>query len=125
MARTIVKKTFKNLYIRLDTINASLKLNTFALKAFNCLLHDWKVNRLLVASFLFSFSDYYSLTAIIKTINIALLKIKFELILGGQDFNQLDNIIYVDNRKMRLYLIYKNYIYHSLVFQKLSIYKYF
>lgn len=60
-----------------------------------------------------------------KTINIALLKIKFELIQGGQDFNQLDDIMRVDNKKVRPCSMYKHYLYHVLVFQKLSIYKYF
>lgn len=60
-----------------------------------------------------------------KIINIVLLKIKFELILGDYNFNQSDNIMCVNDKKMKLYLIYKHYIYCDFVFQKLNKYKYF
>lgn len=60
-----------------------------------------------------------------KIFNIALLKAKFEFILGGQDFNQSDDIIRIDNRKVSPCLIYENYIYRGLKFLKLSIDKYF
>lgn len=55
----INRKTFKDLNIRLDTINTLLKLDKFALKAFNWLSNDWKVSKPLVASFLLSFSNHF------------------------------------------------------------------
>lgn len=54
-----------------------------------------------------------------------LLKIRFELILDSQDFNQLDDIVCINAKKVNLYLMYEHYTDHGLVFQKLSIYKYF
>lgn len=60
-----------------------------------------------------------------KTINITMLKTKFELILDSQNFNWLDNIMCVNSRKIKLWLIYKHYIYYNLAFENLNIYKYF
>ena len=67
--------------------NYLLILNKFALKVFNWLSHNWKINKLLVTSFLFDLQKHNSLKVIVKTINIKLLKIKFSLILNGQNFN--------------------------------------
>lgn len=83
------------------------------------------MSELLIASFMFNLLNYYFLIAVVKTINIALLKTKFKLILNSQNFNQLDNIISINSRKIRLYFIYEYYIYYGLVFQNVSIYEYF
>lgn len=106
MVIAIVKKAFKNLNIKFGLASMILKLNKFAFKAFNWLSYNWKVSRLLIASFLFNLLNYYFLIAVIKTINIALLKTKFKLILNSQNLNQLDNIIHINSRKVSLYFIY-------------------
>lgn len=72
---------------------------------FNGLSHDWKVSKALIVSFLLSLPDHYFSIIVIKTINIALLNTKFELILGGQNFNQLDDIVHIDDKKVRLCLM--------------------
>ena len=125
MAVAMIRKAFKDHNTRLGITDILQGLDKFALKAFNQLLHNQKVSRPLVASFLLSFPNQYSLIAAVVTINIALLKTKFELILGGQDFNQSNDIIYVDNGKVKPCLMYKHSTYHSLAFEKLNIYKYF
>lgn len=63
------------------------------------LLHNWKVSGLLIASFLLSLPNHYSSIVVVKTINITLLKTKFELILSGLDFNQSDDILHIDGKK--------------------------
>ena len=83
----IVRKAFKNLDNRLSTPNSSLRVNKLALKVFNWELHDQKISKSLVVSFFFSLPDYYSLIIVVKIINILLLKIVFDLILGSQDLN--------------------------------------
>lgn len=87
IAIVIARKIFKNLYIKLNTINALFKLDKFTHKMFNKLLHDWKISRLLITSFLFGFLNHYFLITIMKTFNIMLLKTNFKLILSGQNFN--------------------------------------
>lgn len=125
MATIIIKKAFEDLDIKLGITNVSLKLNKFVLKMLNWLLHNQKINKLLVTSFLFDLPNHYFSIIVMKIINITLLNTKFKVILDGQDFNQSDDIMYINSGKLRLYLIYKHYIYHGLAFQKLNIYKYF
>lgn len=60
-----------------------MKQDKFVLKIFNQLLYNWEVSEPLVTCFLLSLLNHYFPTMIMKTINIALLKIKFELILGS------------------------------------------
>lgn len=121
MAAILNKKAFKDLDIKSGTINILLRLNKFVLKAFNQILYNWEVNELLVASFLLGFLNHHFSIVIVKTINIALLKTKFELILDSQDFNKLNGIMRINGRKIKPGLIYKHYIYCNLAFQKLSI----
>ncbi len=59
-----------------------------------------------------------------KTINIVFLWAKFLLILNGENFNQLDNIVCVDGKKVQTYSMYKYYTHCSSAFDKISIYKY-
>lgn len=79
MAIAIVKKTFENYNKNAILIFANyiLILDKFALKAFNQLFYHWKVSGLLIASFLLNLLDLYFLKAVVKTININLLKKKF------------------------------------------------
>ncbi len=80
-----MKKTFNN--HDKDLINSSTNktffLAKFTLKLFNQLSYDRKIWRPLVASYLLDLLDHYSLKTNMKTINIALLQIKFSLILNG------------------------------------------
>lgn len=46
-------------------------LNKFLVKAFNKLLLDFEVSRLLVARFLLDLLDYYIFDALVKSINIS------------------------------------------------------
>lgn len=123
----IVKKTFedhdKNLIPTFT--NYILMLNKFALKMFNQLSHNWKINRLFIVSYLFNLLDYYFSKVVMKTINITLLKIKFLLILSNQNFYQSNNIVGINNAKVRSYSMYKYYAYHDFTFKVIIIYKYF
>ena len=96
----------------------------FALKVFNQLFHDEEISGPPVASYLLNLPDHYSLKAIVKTINIALLQAKFLLILNSQNFNQSDDIVCVDSTKIRPCLIYEHYAYRGSAFDRISIYKY-
>ena len=106
-------------------INYILTLDKFALKIFNRLSYDRKINRLLAVNFLLDLPDHYSLKVPIKTVNIILFNTKFQLILSSQYFSQSDNIICIDSGKVRLYLMYKHYTHYSHIFEKISIYEYF
>lgn len=44
--------------------------------------------------------------------------------MNNTSFNQLDKIIYVDDIKVQLYLLYKYYAYYSFAFDKINIYEY-
>ena len=46
------------------------------------------------------------------------------LILNIENFNQLDNIVWVDGRKVQLCLMYEYYAYCGPVFDDISLYKY-
>lgn len=126
MTTAIVKKAFEN-YDKNPiptSANYTRTLDKFALKAFNKLSHDRKVSRPLVASSLLDLPDHYFSKAIVKSININFLKIKFSLILSSRYFNQSDDIICANGGKVRPYLMYKYYIYCGLTFAKVSIYEY-
>lgn len=114
MAIVIVKKTFKYFDIRSGTTNALMRREKIVLKAFNQLSYNWEVSRLLVAYFSLVFEDYYFLIAVLKTINLVLLKTKFEYIFCSQNFNQSDNIMHIDGGKVRAYMIYEYYIHRDL-----------
>lgn len=103
IAATIVKKSFDNhdKDFTTDLSNYTSTLDKFALKIFNQLSYDQKISEPLIASHLLNLSDHYFLKAIVKIINIALLQAQFFLILNGKSFNQLDNIVYIDNTKIR------------------------
>lgn len=116
MAVAIVKKAFKDLEIRSSITNVSLRLDKLELKVFNWLYYNRKVFRPLVAGFLLSLLDHYFLIAVVKIVNIALLKTRFKLILESQEFNQSSNIVYIDYRKMALCLMYEYYTYCNLAF---------
>lgn len=79
----------------------------------------------MIVNFFLSLPNYYFLIGIVQIIYIMLLKIKFELVLSSKNFNQLDDIMHINDAKVRSCLIYKHYIYCDLAFQKVSIYKYF
>lgn len=127
MAAAMVRKALKD-HVKNPTptfANYIPTLDKFALKAFNWLSHNCEVSGPLVASYLLDLPDHYSLKAIVILININLLKIKFPLILSSQNFNWLDDIIWVNSDKVRLCLLYKHYAHCGLAFEKVSIYEYF
>ena len=127
IAIAIMKKTFKN-YDKnpiFTFANYIPILDKFLLKAFNQYTHNREINKPLVACFLLDLLDRYFSKVVFKIINITLWKTKFPLILSRQNFNQSNNIVYVNNAKVSLYLIYKYYVHFSLEFEKVSIYKYF
>ena len=64
-------------------INYILILVEFVSKIFYWLSYNKEVSGPLAASFLLNLPNYYSLKAIVKTINPVLLKIKFQMILSG------------------------------------------
>lgn len=121
----IIRKAFKDFDIKSGTTNTLLGLDKLALNAFDWLSHNRKVSRPLVASFFLDLPDHYFPTVVMKTINILLLKTKFDLTLSGQYLNQSDNIIRIYDRKVGPYLMYDDYIYRGPTFQKLSIYEYY
>lgn len=127
MAVLMVRKAFEDHDKNPTSTSANYisKIDKFELKAFNQLSHDRKVVRPLITSYLFDLPEYYFLKAIVKSININLLKIKFPLILNSQNFNQLDNIVCVNSAKVRPSLMYKHYAYCGPAFEKISIYEYF
>lgn len=120
MAMTLVRKAFedhdKNSI--LDSANYTPMLDKFALKAFNQLSYDHEVSGPLVASYLLDLPNHYSSQVIVKSININLLKIKFPIILNGQNFNQSDDIVYVNGDKVRPCSIHKHYAYCGSTFEK-------
>lgn len=87
MGMAINRIIFENLDIRSSITNTLLKLDKFIFKSFNWLLYIQKISRLLVVSFLFNLINHYFIIVVVKTLNIILLKTKFELILSDQDFN--------------------------------------
>lgn len=80
------------------------------------------MNKLFLTNFLICLLDYNFLTLVVKIISIILLKTKLELLLNSQDFNLLDNILDINNKKIKLYLIYKYYIHYIFTFQELDIF---
>lgn len=64
----IVRNIFEDFDIRSNITNIWRRLDKFALKVFNQLLYNWKVSKLLVVNFLFSFLDNYFLIAVMKLI---------------------------------------------------------
>lgn len=87
--------------------------------------HNREVSGPLVASFLLDLLDHYSPKAVVKTINITLLKSKFLLILSGQNFNQSNDIVCVNGAKVRPCSMYEHYAHRGLLFENISIYEYF
>ncbi len=104
--------------------NYTLTLDKFALKAFNRLSHDREISRRLIASYLLNLFDHCFLKVIAKIINIALLQAKFLLILNDKNFNQSDDIVHVDDTKIRPYSMYERYAHRGSAFDWISIYKY-
>lgn len=74
MVTAMVRKAFKDLDIRSGPENGTLRLDKFALKVFKQLFYDWEVNKPLIASLLLGLLNHYSLTWVMITINIELLK---------------------------------------------------
>ena len=111
-----MKKTFKKHDKNLTSTSTNYipTLDKFSLKAFNWLSYKHKVSGPLFASYLFDLPDHYSPKAIVKLININLLKIKFLLILNDKNFNQSNNIVCVNGAKVRMYFIYKHYAHCGL-----------
>ena len=58
-------------------------LDKFLLKAFNKLSHNREVSRSLVVGFLLDLPNHYILNALVKLINISILKTKFLLLIFG------------------------------------------
>lgn len=73
MKAIFVKNTYNKLQkannIDNSIVNISL-LDKFALKVFNRLTYDHEISNPLIASTLLSFSDYYTLSYNVKSINI-------------------------------------------------------
>ncbi len=126
MAAAIVRKPFDDHENNITTgpSNYTSTLDQFALKAFNQLTHDREISGPLVASYLLNLLNHYFPKAIVKTINIALLQVKFSLILNSQNFNQSDDIVRVDGTKIRPCSMYKHYAHRGSAFDRISIYKY-
>ena len=126
MTAVIVRKAFDDHdnNIMTSSSNYTPILDKFALKAFNQLSYNWEISRPLIASYLLNLSNHYSPKVIVKIINIALLQAKFLLILNSKSFNQSDNIVRIDDTKIRPYLIYEYYMHRGSTFDKISIYKY-
>lgn len=80
----------------------------FSLKAFNRLLYNCEICGLLVVEFLFDLLDHYTLNALIKSINIFVLKAKFIMLISRQNFNITNNVIYVNNGKIPSYSIFED-----------------
>lgn len=126
MAATIIKKAFADQ----DKPNPktpfySPNLDKFLLKAFNRLLRNCKVSGLLVEKFLLDLKVYYTCNALIKSINISMLKTKFSLLISRQNINTINDIAYINNSKIRLYFMFEHYFYSGLCFLQLFLYKYY
>ena len=126
MTAAIVRKTFVNHDNNITTgsSNYTPTLDKFVLKVLNWLSYNREISRLLVASYLLNLPDYYSLKAIVKTMNIALLQAKFSLILNSKNFYQSDDIVCVDGIKIRPCSMYEHYVHRGFAFDRISIYKY-
>lgn len=101
MAVAIVKKAFKDQDkpgFRL--LFYTLNLNKFLLKAFNRLSYNCKISRQLVARFLLVLPDHYNSNALIKSINISVLKNKFSLLISGQNFNTTNDVACINGSKI-------------------------
>ena len=126
MITAIIKKTFENQNKPgLRLLFYTPILDTFSLKAFNKLLHDYEVSKPLIARFLWDLPNHYTPNALVKLINISMLKTKFPLLISGQNFNILESIAYVNSIKMQSYSIFEHYHHKSLCFMQLSLYKYY
>lgn len=75
--------------------------------------------------FLLHLPDYYTLNALIKSSNNFVLKNKFSLLISRQNFNTINDIIYVNSDKVLPYFIFEHYFYKDLCFLKLSLYEYY
>ena len=95
------------------------------LKAFNKLLYNYEVGKLLIARFLLDLLDHYTPQAPIKSINIFGLKIKFPLLIFRQNFNTINNNLYVNDSKMQPYSIFKYHHYKDLCILELLLYQYY
>lgn len=110
MAAAIVKKVFKDQNkLGSKPLSYMPTLVKFLLKAFNSLLHNCEVNKLLVAAFLLDLPNHYTSNALVKSINLSILKTKFPLLIFKQNFNTSNNIAYVNNGKVQSYPIFEHY----------------
>lgn len=94
----------------------STNLDKFLLKVFNKFLHNYKVSKLMMTRFLLGLSNLYIPNALIKKINIFILKAKFLLLIFGLYYNTTNDVVYINNRKVRLYLIFRYYSHKDLCF---------
>ena len=96
IAVVIVKKTFKDQdKPDLGPPSYIQNLNKFLLKAFNRLSHNREVSGPLVVGFLVNLPDYYTPDVLIKSINIFVLKNKFQLLIFGQKTLILPIMLYM------------------------------
>lgn len=75
--------------------------------------------------FLLSSSDYYMSNTLVKLINISILKTKFLLLISRQNFNTTNDIVCINNIKVKLYSMFEYYFCRGLYFLQLFFYKYF
>ena len=73
--------------------------------------------------FLLNLPDYYILNALVKSINIFMLKIKFLLLISEQYFNTTNHITHVNSSKMGSYSIFEHYYHKGLYFLQLFLYE--
>lgn len=69
--------------------------------------------------------NHYIFVVLIKLINIFIFKVKFLLLIFEKNFYNINNIIYINSSNMKLYSMYKYYLYKSLYFLQLFLYKYY
>lgn len=116
-AAAITKKAFKDQ----NKPNSGLlsyisTLDKFLLKIFNRLLDNCKVDRPLIIKLLLDLLDYFTSSAFVKLINIFILKIKFLMLIFRQNFNTINDIVYVNSGKVQSYFIFKHYSHKCLYF---------
>ena len=100
MAVAIVKKGFEDQNKPgLEPSSYTSTLEKFLLKILNRLSHNCEGSGPLIAGFLLHLPDHYTPNALVKSINISMLKTKFLLLIFGQNFNTINNIACVNGGK--------------------------
>ena len=103
MTINIVKKMFKN-----------RKSRQIFGKNILHILYNHKVSKPFVVRFLLDLSNYCIFNNFVKEINISILKTKNLLLISIKNLKNTNNVAYINNCKVQLYLIFDYYSHRDL-----------